>query len=135
MLALAVELARWPQLEQAGDVLCGDARSPTCGSTVSMQLATDHAGRITRIGMRVRACAVGQAAAAIFAREAAGKSHADVIATLTALEQWLAGAGPMPDWADLSLIAAAREFRGRHGAMLLPWNAAVAALSNAPHAG
>lgn len=132
MLALAVELARWPQLQ--GNVLSGGARSPTCGSTLAMQLATDEAGRVSEIGLRVRACAVGQAAAAIFARNAVGRNLAEISSGLAAMETWLAGDGPMPDWPDLSLIAAARDFRGRHGAMLLPWKAAVGALSNAAHA-
>lgn len=133
MLALAVELARWPQWE--GDALSGAARSPTCGSTLAVQFALGADGRIDKIGLRVRACAVGQAAAAIFARHAAGCDLAEISRVLAEMETWLAGEGAMPDWPDLSLIAAARDFRGRHGAMLLPWKAAVGALSNAAHAG
>lgn len=133
MLALAVELARWPQL--AGSGPSGDARSPTCGSTIAMQIAMNGAGQVEQIGMRVRACAVGQAAAAIFARHATGRTLAEIEAVLAGLERWLAGDAPMPEWPDLHLIAAARSFPGRHGAMLLPWRAAVSALSNAAHAG
>lgn len=133
MLALAVELARWPFDPAAR--LQGDARSPACGSTLALSLACSPAGMVEGLGMRVRACAVGQAAAAIFARHAVGLDHTRIEGSHAAIEQWLAGSGPMPDWPDLHLIAAAREFPGRHGAMLLPWKAGIAALSKAPAAG
>lgn len=129
MLGLAVELAQWPTDETLA--LRGDARSQSCGSTLDMSLAIDEQGRIEQVGMRVRACAVGQAAAAIFARHAAGRDEESLRASLAAMRTWLAGEGDMPDWPDLSLIAAAREYPGRHGAILLPWQAAITALSTA----
>lgn len=133
LLALAVELARVPPFAPAD--AHGEARSPTCGSTLAMDLALDDAGRIERLGMRVRACAVGQASAAIFARHAAGRDLAGLTQTLSQLEAWLANAGPMPDWPDLAIVAPARDYPARHGAMLLPWKAAAAALSSAPARG
>ena len=84
LLALAVELADYPPLETA--LLHAEARSPTCGSTLAMDLALDADGRIARFGMRVRACAVGQAAAAIFARHAPGRDHAEIRGALARLE-------------------------------------------------
>ena len=80
--------------------------------------------------MRVRACAVGQASAAIFARHATGRDLASMQGALERLEAWLADEGPEPDWPDLELVAAARAYPARHGAMLLPWKAACAALSS-----
>lgn len=132
MLAAAVELATVPPIQNAP--FHGSARSATCGSTLDMDLLLDANGVITQIGMRVRACAVGQAAAAIFARHAKGRSAQDIRTALSAFSAWLDGNGPEPDWPDVALIAAARDFRGRHGAMLLPWKAATAALSSAPAA-
>jgi NifU-like protein involved in Fe-S cluster formation len=128
LLGLAVELARHPALTQAA--VRGEARSATCGSTLAMDLELDEAGRIQQLGLRVQACAVGQAAAAIFARHAAGRNAGDIGATLRGLEAWLAGEGELPDWPDLALIDAARDYPGRHGAILLPWRAALAALSS-----
>ena len=133
LLALAVELAKVPPLDTA-DVR-GEARSPTCGSTLAVDLALDGNGRIARLGMRVRACAVGQAAAAVFARHAAGRELGAITETLGQLESWLGGQGEMPDWPDLAIVAPARLYPARHGAMLLPWKAAQAALSPAPAAG
>jgi NifU-like protein involved in Fe-S cluster formation len=133
LLALAVELAEHPPIDSAP--VHGEARSPTCGSTLAVDLALDGAGRIERVGLRVRACAVGQAAAAIFARHARGRDAGAVRAALDRLEAWLDDEGPAPDWPDLALVAPARAYPARHGAMLLPWKAAAAALSSAAPAG
>jgi NifU-like protein involved in Fe-S cluster formation len=128
LLALAVELADYPPLETAR--ARAEARSPTCGSTLALDLGLDHDEHIVRLGMRVRACAVGQASAAIFARHAAGRDLANVRDALERLEAWLGDEGPAPDWPDLDLVAPARAYPARHGAMLLPWRAAFTALSS-----
>ena len=128
LLALAVDLAKWPRLPDAP--LHGEARSPACGSTLALDISPDPSGRIERLGMMVRACAVGQAAAAIFARDAAGRSPSEIAATLGQLEAWLGGEGAAPDWPGLAPIEPARAYPARHGAILLPWKAALAALSS-----
>jgi NifU-like protein involved in Fe-S cluster formation len=133
LLALAVDLARWPRLADAP--LHGEARSPTCGSTLAVDFALDAAGRIERLGMTVRACAVGQAAAAIFARGAEERNADDIAQSLAELEAWLAGDDPLPDWPGLAPLEPARAYPARHGAMLLPWKAALAALSSTAPAG
>jgi len=127
LLALAVELANVPPLDAAD--ARGEARSVTCGSTLAMDVTLDDQQRIARLGMRVRACAVGQAAAAIFARHAPGRDLADIADALGLLESWLRGEGEAPPWPDLDLLAPARAYPARHGALLLPWKAAFSALS------
>ena len=133
LLALAVDLARWPRLGETG--LHGEARSTTCGSTLALDLALDAAGRIERLGMTVRACAVGQASAAIFARAAGARNAEDIAQSLAQLEAWLTGNDSLPDWPGLAPLEPARGYPARHGAMLLPWKAALAALSSARGAG
>ncbi|MFM2302072.1 MAG: hypothetical protein RLZZ84_1808 [Pseudomonadota bacterium] len=132
VLALAAGLAAIP-LDDALPYR-GSARSPACGSTLDLGLALDPAGRIARVGVRAHACAVGQAAAGVFAHGAHGRCAADMAAMLAAFEAWLAGAAAQPEWPRLAAIAAARDYPGRHGAMLLPWRAALDALSTAPTA-
>ncbi|HSG54638.1 MAG TPA: hypothetical protein VLA45_04210 [Paracoccaceae bacterium] len=132
LLGLTVELAAWPPIENLP--LHGTARSTTCGSTVGIDLALDSAGAIDTLGLRVRACAVGQAAAAIFARHAVGKDLAAISLAHDRIGCWLEAEAPIADWPELGLLAAAREFPGRHGAILLPWKAAIAALSTGPAA-
>lgn len=133
LLALAVGLAATP----LGDdlPLRGEASSRVCGSRTTIGLALDDAGRIARVGGRVTACAMGQAAAALFLDAAPGRSAADLAHALAALEAWLGGAEPMPDWPGIDAIAPARNHPARHAAILLPWKAALAALSNAAPAG
>lgn len=133
LLALAVELAKWPRLGEAA--LHGEARSPTCGSTLAMDLELDERGGIAGLGMTVRACAIGQASAAIFANAAEGRSADEIAQSLRELESWLAHEGALPAWPDLAPIEPARGYPARHGAMLLPWKAALAALSSTAPAG
>jgi NifU-like protein involved in Fe-S cluster formation len=130
LLALAVSLAEYPLCDDLP--LTGEARSRTCGSTLAAGLACDPAGRIERLGLRVAACAVGQASAALFAQSAVGSDASHIAATLNEFERWLAGEGPLPDWPDLAILEPARAYPGRHGAMLLPWIAAQDALSKLP---
>lgn len=128
LLSLAVSLAANP-FDPAMPFI-GDAHSRTCGSTVRISLAVDVGGRIERIGLRASACAVGQAAAALFVRGAVGRSRPELADARDALSAWLGGDAAMPDWPGLEALQAARAHPGRHGAILLAWNAALAALSN-----
>ncbi|MEN9683511.1 MAG: hypothetical protein RLZZ427_1262 [Pseudomonadota bacterium] len=129
VLALATGLAAIPLDD--GLPLRGSARSPACGSTIELGLALDAAGRIARIGVKAHSCAIGQAAAAVFAGGAQGLRTADLIDALGALEAWLAGTGAQPAWPGLDALAAAHGYPGRHGALLLPWRAALDALASA----
>ena len=129
VLGLAIALARFPLTEDLP--LRGEARSKSCGSTITLGLKMAPDGTIERIGVRSQACAIGQAAAAIFAQAASGRGGSDIHAAGTAIAAWLAGEGAVPDWPGLSAIAAAREYPARHGAVMLPWNAAMLVLPTA----
>ena len=126
VLSLATSLAKWPW--DKAMALKGEARSPTCGSTVAVGLALAPDGRIERVGLRVHACAIGQGSAAIFAAAAPGLDRGELLQSEQLIAQWLRGAASLPDWPGLSQIAAARDYSARHGAILLPWKAALAAL-------
>jgi len=131
VLALATELARY-RLDDSLP-LRTEARSRSCGSTIMLGIALSD-GCIARLGLRSQACAIGQASAAIFARHATERPADEIVATAQAVARWVGGEGPLPDWPDLELIAAARDFPGRHGAMMLPWNAVLQLLSTSDHA-
>ena len=81
------------------------------------------------------ACAIGQAAAALFLRSAAGRNLAEIAQAQSEIEAWLAGGDMQPTWPDIGELGAARGYAARHTAILLPWKAALAALSNPPRAG
>lgn len=122
VLGLATSLARYPWNESLP--LKGSARSRSCGSTIGLCLATDRDGRIARLGVRSQACAIGQAAAAIFAAAAPGRSGAEIRQAEQAMSAWLAGTGPMPEWPGVAAIEPARRYPARHGAIMLAWQAA-----------
>ena len=126
VLALATSLAAHPF--DPAMPFTGSARSASCGSTLAISLALDGAGRVTGLGLRPQACAVGQASAAIFAGAVPGRTRSEIAAAEAQMAAWLGGAGQMPDWPGLAAIAAARDYPARHGAILLPWRAALDAL-------
>lgn len=127
VLALATALADFPL--DSGLALRGNARSPVCGSAIDMGLDLNGEGRISALGMKVHACAIGQAAAALFAQSAPGKSRQDISRAVLKIADWLRdGAAVLPDWPGLEVLEAARNYPGRHGAILLPWKAALATL-------
>jgi NifU-like protein involved in Fe-S cluster formation len=132
LLAMAVELAVLPLL--GPPALRGEARSRTCGGTIVLDLLTASDGTVAKVGLRASACAIGQAAAAIFAQGAPGMSGGELASAAEDVAAWLAG-GPLPSWPRLDALEPARAHPGRHGAILLPWRAAGAALSKAPPAG
>lgn len=129
VLAAAVALADYPARPDLP--LQGGARSRSCGSSLALQLATDRDGRIVALGCSARACAVGQAAAATFARGAIGRNRAGIAIAREALADWLAAATPPPEWPGIELLAPARAYPARQGAILLAWDAALAALPDA----
>ena len=108
-----------------------ELRSPTCGATITTEVMLDG-GKLASISQSVRACAFGQASAALLEGGATGRSAADVAKTLEQLGEWLEGKREEPgDWPDLGELAPARPKPGRHGAILLPFRALLAAMTNA----
>lgn len=128
LLMLSARLAEFPYNDALP--LTATTRSRTCGSAIILGLDVDAAGGVTKIGMLVTACAVGQSSAAIMASGLIGKSLAEMLDTRTGIESWLDGSGAPPNWAEFDALIPAREHHGRHGALLLPWNAAIEALSS-----
>ncbi|MEO5577818.1 MAG: iron-sulfur cluster assembly scaffold protein [Sphingomicrobium sp.] len=111
----------------------GDApvlRSATCGSRVAMRVTLDDAGRVASVEQAVEACAFGQAAAALVGAGAIGLNGDDAAAALAGVEQWLDEDIAEP-WPGLNVLDPARARRGRHGAILLPFRALVAAIETA----
>lgn len=104
-------------------------RSPTCGSTVRTEVQLES-GLVKAVSQHVRACAFGQSSAALVAVHAPGRTKAEINETLTNLESWLDGGGEVPGWGHEAL-APARSRTSRHGAILLPLRALLAAFEDA----
>lgn len=106
-------------------------RSPLCGSSIVIDL-TLNGDVVSAVGGEVRACAFGQASAALFARSAAGRTVGQIGQARSAIDSWLRdAAAPAPVWPGLEALSPARTKRARHAAILLPFDAALAALATA----
>lgn len=103
--------------------------SRICGSRLIMDANFDDAGRISKIGLEVRACALGQAATALIAPRLIGLAHAEIEPAARAFAVMLdhEGAVPPPPWSDLEIFLPVREHRARRGAVMLVFDAALAA--------
>ena len=126
ILALAVATSEY--LPNPDARYHASARAPLCGSRILLDLDADDAGRVTAIGMHVEACALGQAAASLLARHAPGRRLADIRGARDAIAGWFGGTGAVPEWPGFDLLAPARDYPARHGAILLPFDAAITAL-------
>ncbi|HEX8578266.1 MAG TPA: iron-sulfur cluster assembly scaffold protein [Allosphingosinicella sp.] len=105
-----------------------EKRSPVCGSRVVVDVALDGKGRVAALGQDVKACALGQASAALLGAHAIGATAADLAAARDALAAYLAGECEHWDlWPGISLFAEARPFAARHPSILLPFEAAAEA--------
>ncbi|MBV7256092.1 iron-sulfur cluster assembly scaffold protein [Pacificimonas sp. WHA3] len=107
--------------------------SPICGSRVTIDLDMDADGRVARIGQEVRACALGQASAAILGRGVIGCDIAALRAARDGLRAFLSGAAGAPPagWDDFDIFAPARAHKARHASILLAWDAAAEAAAEA----
>lgn len=127
ILGVAMELTAFPWDE--GLRLQATARSRSCGSAIEIGLALDASGNVSAVGIKPHACAIGQAAAALFAKSAVGQSGAALREARQSLAHWLQEGGAQPAWPGIALLEPARSFPARHPAILLAWDAALAALS------
>src|SRR4051812_31437901 len=92
-----------------------ERRSPICGSRVTVDVVLDREGRIAELGQEVRACALGQASAALMGTHALGRSVAELAAARDALTAFLAGGREDPgSWPGLDLFGPARAHSARH---------------------
>ena len=112
-----------------------EKRSPVCGSRVVVDVVLDGEGRVAALGQEVKACALGQASAALMGSHAIGATADDLSAAHDSLAAFLRGERDDPGaWAGLSLFADARPFAARHPSILLAFEAAAEAAAQAARA-
>tara|TARA_R110000782_G_scaffold78276_4_gene155114 strand:+ start:53128 stop:53571 length:444 start_codon:yes stop_codon:yes gene_type:complete len=124
ILRLAASLAGQQRLD-APDATA-DCRSPTCGSRVIVDVRLDDQGRISALGLDARACALGQASAALMAAHALGRNSAELEEALAKLDIFLHTQDRVPDasfWPGVEVFAPARAYPARHPSILLSFQA------------
>ncbi|MGV6838868.1 MAG: iron-sulfur cluster assembly scaffold protein [Planktomarina sp.] len=130
ILGLAADIAHLGTLDAADGTAL--ERSPRCGSQVRAYVNVAN-GQITDFAQDVKACALGQASAAIFGKEVMGKTQAELETAHEALSTMLSTDGPAPaaPFDGYEVLRPAVAFENRHASILLPLKAAINAMKAA----
>ncbi|MCC1480619.1 iron-sulfur cluster assembly scaffold protein [Roseibaca sp. Y0-43] len=126
ILALAADIPHQGRLDAPQSSV--KRRSPLCGSTVTVDLDMED-GRVSRFAQEVKACALGQAAAAILGQVVIGRSAGELAQARAQLHAMLTENGPVPDapFQGYEVLIPARDYRNRHASILLALDATVEA--------
>lgn len=128
ILELAAGIPRIERLRAPGAT--ASARSKLCGSEVTVDVAMAD-GRVTDYGQAVKACLLGQAAASVMGREIVGSTPAELREVAATVRAMLKEKGPPPTgrWADLAILEPVRDYRHRHDAVLIVFEAVNKAIA------
>ena len=130
ILRLAVSIPHQRRLESRDGSV--EQRSRACGSVVVADVILADDKSLAQLGLTVNACALGQASAAILGAEAIGRTADDIIQARCGLRDFLDGRAESPgSWQNMDKLMVAKDLRGRHGAILLPYDALIAAFADA----
>lgn len=96
--------------------------SRICGSRLTAD-AVVQKGVITAFGQEVKACALGQAAAAIVGEHAVGLTESELSQAADRFRAMVkSGDTDFPEkWSKLALLAPVKDHPGRHGSVMLPF--------------
>lgn len=129
VLELAGNISHCQRLDHA-DVSATKV-SRICGSTLTLDLEVDG-NTITNIGMELKACALGQAAAAILSENAIGATFREVIDARHQMHAMLKDGAKPPKgrfW-ELRHLQGVRNYPPRHVSTMLAFDAAAAAIES-----
>jgi NifU-like protein involved in Fe-S cluster formation len=106
------------------------AHSKLCGSTVTIDLKM-NGDRVADYGQTVKACLLGQSAAAIVAKHIVGATSQELREAGAAMRRMLKenGAPPAGRFAELALLEPVRFYKARHGSVLLTFDAVEQAIA------
>lgn len=130
ILALAADIPHAERLSEPD--VSAKKRSPLCGSTVTVDLRIEN-GRIGDFGQDVKACALGQASAAVLGAQAIGRTRDEIEAARDQLKAMLKSGGPVPDapFEGYEVLLPARDYKNRHASIMLALEATLAAFDEA----
>ena len=121
ILRLAAGIPHHRRLAEAQATV--EKRSATCGSRVTAD-AMMLDGRLAAMGLDVKACALGQASAALMAGHAVGLTANELADARDRLAAYLAGESDDLDfWPGLAVLAPARGYPARHAPIRLAFEA------------
>jgi NifU-like protein involved in Fe-S cluster formation len=107
-------------------------RSPLCGSTVTVDVMVEN-GKVSVFAQDVKACALGQASAAVLGNCVIGRSLSELQAAREALLRMLKEQGPVPaaPFDGYEVLIPARDYKNRHASILLALEATCEAVAAA----
>lgn len=107
-------------------------RSPLCGSTVTVDVVIKD-GRIAEFAQDVKACALGQASAAVLGEAVVGRTLPELQAARDSLRAMLKDGGPVPaaPFDGYEVLLPARDYKNRHASILLALEAVCEAMEAA----
>jgi len=123
-------------LPRAGRLAAPDASatkvSKLCGSTITVDVVVED-GKVTDFAQDVKACALGQAAAAVLGEHVVGVSLEEIDVARQALRDMLKADGPPPEgrFSELSVLAPVKDYPARHTSTMLAFEAAAEAVRTA----
>jgi NifU-like protein involved in Fe-S cluster formation len=128
ILALASDIPHLGHL--AAPQASAKRRSPLCGSTISVDL-TVRDGKVDSFAQDVKACALGQASAAILGDAVVGRTRAELERARDQLKAMLTEGGPVPaaPFDGYEVLQAAKDYRNRHASILLALDATCEAMA------
>jgi len=130
ILALAADIPHLGRLDAPHATVT--RRSPLCGSSVTVDVRMDG-GQLADLGQDVKACALGQAAAAITAGAAVGADLDTIEKGRDQLKAMLKGSDAIPDapFDGFEVLSPAASYKNRHASILLSIEALAEAMSTA----
>ncbi len=133
ILALAADMPRTARLVDPS--ASAKQRAPLCGSTVTVDVVVED-DVVKNYGQDVKACALGQAAAAVVGAQVVGLSISEIQNGRDQLFAMLKSEGPVPTapFEGLEVLQPAKDYKNRHASILLAFDATLAALSDAKSA-
>jgi NifU-like protein involved in Fe-S cluster formation len=107
-------------------------RSPLCGSTVTADVVVKD-GRVAEFAQDVKACALGQASAAVLGSVVIGRTLSELEVAREALRAMLKDGGPVPSapFQGYEVLLPARDYKNRHASIMLALEAVCEAMQAA----
>lgn len=130
ILTLAADIPRIGRL--ASPDASATAHSRLCGSTVTVDIVMEG-DRVADFAHDVKACALGQAASSIMARNVVGSTADELRALRDQVRAMLKehGSPPSGRWSDIAVLEPVRDYKARHASTLLTFDAVVDAIGKA----
>jgi NifU-like protein involved in Fe-S cluster formation len=126
-------------IPRAGRLVAPDASSEKisklCGSRILVDVKVKD-GRVVDFAQEVKACALGQAAAAVLGAHVVGAHLDEIEVARDALRAMLKANGPAPEgrFSELAVLEAVKGYPARHASTMLAFEAAAEAVRQAVQA-